>query len=97
MSNKINPLESKLEDYLTAQCELYHIFNRKLEWVGHTNAPDRLLIGNPGNLVFVELKRKHGVVSSGQEHEHKILKHYRQKVYVPRTREDIDHIIEVLK
>jgi len=88
--------EKYVAKHLNDLCEQYHMFNRRLEWIGRNDAADNLIISPKGELVFIETKSLTGLLSPGQCYEHAVLRSYKQRVEVPHTKEEVTLIIESL-
>lgn len=87
--------ESTVERYLVQRVTQYGGMIRKVVFLGHRGAPDRVVIF-PGVLVWVELKRATGVISAMQDREHARLRVMGQRVEMPRTKHEVDRLVEEL-
>jgi hypothetical protein len=86
--------ERKLEAYLKKQCLARKLLTRKVQWIGHNGAPDRVVFGCKGKIVWIELKSLHGKTSMVQELEIGRMTAKGQQVFVARTNEDVDLILD---
>jgi hypothetical protein len=88
--------ERKLEAYLVKRCKEESLMTRKVQWIGHNGAPDRVIFGGQGKLAWVELKSLQGNTSVLQENEIGRMRVRGQNVYVARTTEDVESIVDHL-
>lgn len=86
------PLESAIERFLVRRVREAGGLVRKLQWIGHRHAPDRL-VGLHGRHYLVELKRPRGAVRAGQLREHKRLRAMGFVVLVLDTHAKVDHFV----
>lgn len=83
--------ESKVEAYLSSEVKKAGGLTRKVQWVNHKGAPDRLVLLNGPH--FVELKRPKGKVDTHQEREHTRMRKLGVIVHVIDTLEGVDDFI----
>lgn len=86
--------ENQLERYLVAKVKIKGGETRKVQWVGHRGAPDRVCFFPRGKTAWVELKTKTGIVSTIQQHEHAQLAKLGHTVHIMRTVGDIDKLVK---
>lgn len=92
--------ESIVERYLVQQVRRYKGECRKVRFVGHDGAPDRLVLMPKqrnllGPVVWVELKSETGRLRAAQVREHARLRALGQLVYVIRTKLEVDTMLEM--
>ena len=92
--------ERAVERYLAQQVRRYGGECRKVSFVGHTGAPDRVVMlpaqQNQIGLVFwVELKTLTGALRHAQVREHARMRALGQLVYVLRTPEEVDACLDM--
>lgn len=95
--------ESTVEDYLVKRVKSLGGEIRKVKWVGHNGAPDRL-IGFPacpitfgsGFHMLVELKRPKKKAEAHQKREHKKLHAMGFEVQVLDTKKKIDSVLDYI-
>jgi hypothetical protein len=85
--------ERKLEAYLVKRCNTLSLMTRKVQWIGHNGAPDRVIFAANGHMYWVELKSLQGKPSMIQEQEIGRMTARGQYVKIARTKEDVDEII----
>jgi hypothetical protein len=91
--------EKKVEAYLVKRVAALGGFTRKLQWVGHNGAPDRLVVIG-GVLKFVEVKAP-GLAASfpsnpherAQAREHGRLRAVGQQVFVVDSPDGVDEVL----
>ena len=81
--------ESVLEGHLVERIRRIGGVCLKFTSPGTVGVPDRVVILPGGEVVWVELKQEHGVVSSPQKRMHARLRALMQEVKVIRTVEEI--------
>lgn len=74
--------ERDIERRLVDLADRYGCFLRKVRWVGRNGAPDRLLINQDGEAVWVELKAPGKEPTTQQLREHDRMRSFRQRVVV---------------
>ena len=84
--------ESAIEAYLVSRIRRIGGVCFKFVSPGMVGVPDRIVILPSGELVWVELKRPNGVVSSIQKRMHARLRALMQDVKVVRSIEEIDKL-----
>ena len=94
--------ESDVEDYLVWTAEQHGDEVRKVQWVGRSKAPDRVLMRRPrvvrrASTVWIELKKPGGLATfpknaheRGQAREHKRMRDCGQEVVVIDSKEGVD-------
>lgn len=82
--------EAKVEQYVVAQVEQRGGTTRKVTYQGSRGSPDRWCFFKGGRLCMIECKADKGRVSAVQEQAIQMLRDYGFKVYVCRSREDVD-------
>jgi hypothetical protein len=87
-------LESQLELHTTVACKRRRLLTFKLIAVGRRGFPDRIVFFPGGRLIFMELKSPTGQLSVMQVYIHELLTKFGQIVYVPRSKQDINDILE---
>jgi hypothetical protein len=85
--------ERKLEAYLVKRCKQLDLMTRKVQWIGRNGAPDRVIFGRWGEIVWVELKSLQGKLSVLQEQEIRRLHARYQLVEVVRTIEELENVL----
>jgi hypothetical protein len=90
-------LETRVEDYLLREVYARGGETRKVTWIGHRGAPDRLVLLPPWGLTprvfLVELKAPTGALAGHQEREIKKLRWYRLPVEICWSKEQIDQVL----
>jgi len=92
--------EGKIEAYLKRRVEQTHGQIRKLAWLGRRGAPDRMVWwkGPWGPLLaFVEVKAGLDRFSKVQDQEIQRMRNYGVPVYIARSNEEIDEIVEKVR
>lgn len=84
--------EKDVEAHLVRQCKKAGLLLRKVSWVGHNHAPDRLIM-SPGATVWVELKAPGRKARPGQVREHERMRAAGQRVDVIDSKEGVDELI----
>ncbi|AUR81229.1 nuclease [Bacillus phage Carmen17] len=86
--------EKQIENYLKRKFESIGAIVLKFTSPGQAGVPDRLILLKGGRSIFVEVKKKGGVLSPLQKHWiEKINKHYHE-VYVVWSYEDVDALLK---
>jgi hypothetical protein len=88
--------ERKLEAYLVKRCKERGLLTRKVQWIGHNGAPDRVIFGHDGELMWVELKSLHGKLSVIQDREIQRMTSRGQNVWIARTHLDLELLFDRL-
>ena len=90
--------ESVVEAYLVKQVRRAKGEIRKVKFVGHDGAPDRMVMLPHNHLlapiVWVELKSATGALRPAQVREHDRMRACGQMVYVIRTKLEVDAMLE---
>lgn len=89
--------ERGIEKHLKKRVEEIGGICRKWESPGHNGVPDRICIFEHGVVVFVEVKTTTGGLSVLQKIEIGLLRKLGCEVYVPRSKEDVDRIIQTIE
>lgn len=84
--------ENSIESYLRREVIKAGGVVRKLQWINHRNAPDRIVFLN--GVWFVELKRPGGKPRPPQLREHARLRGHGAKVFVIDTKEQVNEFIK---
>ena len=84
--------ESEIEKYLVQQVTLAGGLSRKVQWIGHVGAPDRLVLF-PARLVWVELKATGQKPRTSQLREHARMRLMGQRVEIIDSKEQIDRLM----
>lgn len=84
--------ESKIEDYFKKLCKKYGYEQRKVKWIGHRAAPDRVIFTTGG--IYVELKRPGEHARSEQVLEHGRMRKAGMKVEVVASMEELDELFD---
>ena len=88
-------LEKSVEDWVVTFAE--DLGGRALKLTGYTGIPDRLVILPGAVIAFVETKRpKGGKVAKAQKLRHKFLRGLGFRVYVPCTKQEVEHVFQEL-
>jgi hypothetical protein len=92
--------ELVVEQYLVKRIRALGGHCRKVSFIGHRGAPDRLVLLPPqpsglGPVFWVELKSPTGALRAAQIREHAILRTFGQLVYVLRSKGDVDDCLEM--
>ncbi|MBW1796541.1 MAG: VRR-NUC domain-containing protein [Deltaproteobacteria bacterium] len=87
--------EKEIEKYLGEQVKKLKGVSWK--WTGTSGVPDRIVMLPGGQLMFVELKTAHGIVSPIQSVIHKRMKRLGFGVHVVRSKEDVDELLGCYK
>jgi hypothetical protein len=90
--------ESDIEAYFVDQAKAHFAFVRKVKWIAHTSAPDRLLILR-GRTIWIELKSSAAgphfpccAHSRAQDREHQRMRSAGADVRVLWSKEMIDEL-----
>ena len=94
--NKRVKKESVVEKHLKQQVERRGGQVRKVKFLGHDGAPDRLVLFPANIAAWVELKSATGKLRPSQEREHERLREMGQDVEVIRTEAEADRLIDRL-
>ena len=91
--------ESVVEAYLVKQVRRYGGEIRKVKFLGHDGAPDRLVMmpyqrNQLGPCIWVELKSATGKLRPAQVREHARMRALGQYVYVIRTKLEVDAMLQ---
>lgn len=98
MKKENDILERSIEKYLKRKVEELGGKCIKIETSSETGWPDRLVIIPNGNVAFIETKRpKGGRLAERQILVRMQLSNLNCNVYVAKTKEDVDMILEGLK
>ena len=84
--------ESQVEQHLVEQVKARGGLVRKLQWIGRSSAPDRL-VGFPGRHALVETKRPGKDAEAAQAREHQRLRAVGFDVRVLATIEEVDRFV----
>lgn len=92
--------ELVVEQYLVKRIRALGGHCRKVAFIGHRCAPDRLVLLPPqpsglGPVFWVEFKSPTGTLRAAQIREHAILRTFGQFVYVMRSKADVDDCLEM--
>ena len=87
--------EGKVVEYLKRRAKALGGATRKVQWVGHTGAPDQLVLLN-GIAAFVEYKAPGKKPTRIQEREMALLKASGLQAYVVDGKESIDCLLYFL-
>lgn len=87
-------LERDLERHFSKECKRLGIESLKIIPRFSVGWPDRLVILNKSEVLWVELKTLTGVLSAKQIKVHNTLRNHGHIVYVLRTKEDITNVLE---
>jgi hypothetical protein len=88
--------EREVEAYFVRECKKRGRDTRKLKFIGHNGAPDRLLLLT-GRHVLIELKKpKGGILEAHQVREHERLRKAGFQIYTAYTKEEVDHILGLI-
>lgn len=88
--------EGKVVEYLKAQTRALGGTTRKVAWVGHTGAPDQLVL-LPGSCAFVECKAPGKKPTKVQSREIARLKASGLEVFVVDSKESVDCMLYFLQ
>lgn len=88
--------EKDVESYLVRRVRHLGGEYRKVAFVGHRGAPDRLVL-LPGQVCWVELKVPNGRLAFHQIREHGKLRKYGQTVFVIWSKAHVDKIFPALR
>ena len=89
--------EREVEAYLVRRVKAAGGDTRKLKFVGHNGAPDRLLLFPDDYHCLVETKRpKGGILEAHQVREHARLRKAGFDVFEAYTKQDVDSIFSML-
>lgn len=81
--------EAEIEKYLARMVRINGGEIRKARWIGRVGCPDRFIFGKG----WVELKTAKGKLSMHQELEIERMREYGEKVYVVRSKADVDALM----
>jgi hypothetical protein len=85
--------ESAIETYLVKRVEALGGETRKVKWIGRRGAPDRLVMFKRGRLLWVELKTTRGLLSPAQVREHIRLRLMGQKIFLVRSKSEVEDLL----
>lgn len=87
--------EREVEAYLVREVKKRSGDTRKVKWLGHVGAPDRLVMLY-GNHCLVEVKKpKGGELEAHQVREHARLRKAGFRVYCAWTKEQVDNVMQL--
>lgn len=89
--------EGKIEDYLVKRVRETGGFTRKLKWIGHNGAPDRMVWWNTPEqqrVYFIELKAPGEAATSQQKSEHRKMRESGLSVFVFDSKKHIDDLVK---
>lgn len=86
--------ERDIEKYLVQQAKALQGEVRKVTFIGHRGAPDRLLMAPKGILVWVELKAPGKKPEPHQLREHERMRKMGQRVEVIDSLEGVDELMK---
>ena len=87
--------ESLVEKYLMKECLGNRLFCPKVEFISWNGAPDRALFYD-GKTTWIELKSSTGKTRAIQDVVIARLERVGVQVHIPRSKQDIDNILEGL-
>lgn len=85
--------ENTVEHYLVARAKACGATVRKLAWVSHHGAPDRVLLFPGGKIMFVECKSDVGKLSRQQRLELDMLSRLGFITAVVSSKEEVDALL----
>ena len=85
--------ERLVESYLVERIKARGGETRKLSWVGHKGAPDRIALFPDGVVWFIECKSKVGKLSPQQKAELAMLDRMGCRTAVVYSREEVDALL----
>ena len=88
-------LESRVEEWLKTQITKRGGLYLKFVSPGNVGVPDRIIIRD-GEVIFVELKQEHGVLSEIQKIQIDRMRHHGAKVLVIYGRAGAEDLVEIL-
>lgn len=91
-----NVPEKEIEQYFKTQIKKLGGMALKFESPGFTGVPDRLVLMPNGKIFFAEIKRASGKLSSRQEFVIKQFEALGIKVYVIKSKEQVDYVVQTL-
>ena len=86
--------EHEIEKYLVQQAKALQGEVRKVKFIGHRGAPDRLLMLPAGVLVWIELKAPGKKPEPHQLREHERMRKMGQRVEVIDSLEGVDELMK---
>jgi len=86
-------LERDLEGYFAKQCKKKGLMTLKLNVRFSRGWPDRIVVLENGQVMWVELKRPGGKLSPLQVKVHLELHKWKQEVYVVDSKEGVDNVL----
>jgi hypothetical protein len=89
--------EVRIEDYLVDEMAKIGFRCDKYKTPGRRNAPDRICLGYPGWIFFVECKRPNKWPTDAQFREHERLRKMGFRVEVVNTKEQVDDLVRRAK
>lgn len=87
-------MEKTVESYLVSQVRAAGGRAPKFISPGWTGVPDRLILMPGGRACFAELKDRGKYPRANQRRAHEILRGLGFRVYIPRSREDVDAMMK---
>jgi hypothetical protein len=92
MKVKMRVREKSIEKYLVRKVAEEGGDIRKVKWINHNGAPDRIVF-LPGHLAFwVELKSPGKKLEPHQEREHRRMRRFGEKIFVIDSFEKVDEL-----
>jgi hypothetical protein len=87
----------KLQDYLKQKVQKSGGQYRKVRWEGRNGCPDCFVWWQWPHVAFIEIKAFGDRVSKVQDREIERMRMYDLPVFIARTNEDIDKIVEKIR
>ena len=87
----------KLQDYLKQKVQKSGGQYRKVRWEGRNGCPDCFVWWQWPHVAFIEIKAFGDRVSKVQDREIERMRMYDLPVFIARTNEDIDEIVEKIR
>jgi hypothetical protein len=87
----------KLQDYLKQKVQKSGGQYRKVRWEGRNGCPDCFVWWQWPHVAFIEIKAFGDRVSKVQDREIERMRMYDLPVYIARSNEDIDKIVEKIR
>jgi len=87
----------KLQDYLKQKVQKSGGQYRKVRWEGRNGCPDCFVWWRWPHVAFIEIKAFGDRVSKVQDREIERMRMYDLPVFIARTNEDIDKIVEKIR
>lgn len=85
--------ERDIERHLVKLAKEKRLLCRKVKWIGHNGAPDRVLMGDKGALVWVEVKAPGKKPTALQLAEHERMRDKGQAVVVVDSIEAVEGLL----